>query len=91
MAGLKWSSWEGGTRIPYLVRLPGVIEPDSVSDHRLANFDFMLTLADLIGVEMPAEKDGISFLPTLLGQSQPQHDFIVYASGQGLALVTADG
>jgi len=91
MAGLKWSSWEGGTRIPYLVRLPGVIEPDSVSDHMLANYDFMSTLADLIGVEMPAEKDGISFLPTLLGQSQPQHDFIVYASGQGPALVTADG
>ena len=55
------------------------------------NFDFMPTLADLIGVEMPAEKNGISFLPTLLGQSQPQHDFIVYASGPGPALVTADG
>jgi len=51
----------------------------------------MPTLADLIGVEMPAGKDGISFLPTLLGQSQPQHDFIVYASGPGPALVTADG
>jgi len=91
MAGLKWSSWEGGTRIPYLVRFPGVIEPDSVSDHMLANFDFMPTLADLIGVEMPAGKDGISFLPTLLGKSQQQHDFIVYASGQGPALVTVDG
>jgi len=39
---------------------------------------------------MSAGKEGISFLPTLLGKSQ-QHDFIVYASGQGPALVTVDG
>ena len=41
-------------------------------------------------MEMSAGKEGISFLPTLLGKSQ-QHDFIVYASGQGPALVTVDG
>ncbi|HIA66670.1 TPA: sulfatase, partial [Candidatus Poribacteria bacterium] len=91
MAGLKWSNWEGGTRIPYLVRFPGTIEPESLSDHMLANFDFMPTLADLIGANTPAGKDGISFLPTLLGEPQEQHEFIVYASGQGPALVTAGG
>ena len=93
MAGLKFSSWEGGTRIPYMVRYPEKIEPNSVSDHMLANYDFMPTLADLIGVDMPIAKDGVSFLPTLLnqGSEQQNHGWIVYASRLGPALVTADG
>ena len=93
MAGLKFSSWEGGTRIPYIVRLPGKVEPESVSDHMLSNYDFMTTLADLIGVDVPQAKDGISFLPTLLERHEDQqtHEWIVYASRLGPALVTADG
>ena len=92
MAGLKWSSWEGGTRIPYLVRWPTKIDPGSLSDHILANYDLMPTLAELIGAELPHEKDGLSFLPTLLGRSDVQqtHPFIIYASWQGPALVTQD-
>jgi len=91
MAGLKWSNWEGGTRIPYLVRFPGTIEPESLSDHMLANFDFMPTLANLIGANTPAGKNGISFLPMLLSEPQEQHEFIVYTSRQGPALVTVGG
>ncbi len=93
MAGLKFSSWEGGTRIPYIVRFPDNVTPDSVSDHMLSNYDFMTTLADLIGIEVPQAKDGVSFLPTLLEQHEDQetHEWIVYASRLGPALVTADG
>ena len=93
MAGLKFSSWEGGTRIPYIVRFPDNVAPNSVSDHMLANYDFMTTLTDLIGVDVPQAKDGISFLPTLLEQHEDQeiHEWIVYASRLGPALVTADG
>ena len=93
MAGLKFSSWEGGTRVPYIVRYPGQIQPDSVSDHMLANYDFMPTLAELIGVDMSETKDGVSFLPTLMEQQERQqnHDWIVYASRLGPALVTSDG
>ena len=93
MAGLKWSSWEGGTRIPYLVRWPGMIEPGRVSDHMLTNYDFMPTLAELLAMALPQGRDGISFLPTLLGrhEDQQRHPFVVYASGLGPALVTDDG
>ena len=93
MGGLKFSSWEGGTRIPYIVRCPGMIAPDSVSNHILANYDLMPTLADFIGVELPEAKDGISFLPTLLEQpdAQQTHEWVVYASRLGPALVTSDG
>ncbi len=93
MGGLKFSSWEGGTRIPYIIRLPRMIKPDSVSNHMLANYDLMPTLADIIGVEVPQAKDGVSFLPTLMEQDEEQqcHDWIVYASRLGPALVTSDG
>ena len=93
MGGLKFSSWEGGTRIPYIVRFPGTIAPDSVSNHILANYDLMPTFADLMGVELPQGKDGVSFLPTLLERPEVQetHEWIIYASRLGPALVTSDG
>ena len=93
MGGLKFSSWEGGTRIPYIVRWPGSITPESVSDHILMNYDLMPTLADFIGTEMPQDKDGVSFLPTLLERHEDQqhHEWVIYASRLGPALVTADG
>ena len=52
----------------------------------------MPTLAELLGAELPSGKDGLSFLPTLLGQTDKQepHPFIIYASWLGPALVTAD-
>ena len=93
MGGLKWSSWEGGTRIPYLVRWPGMSAPDRVSNHILTNYDVMPTLADLMGVELPQGKDGVSFLPTLQERHEDQQsrEWIVYASWLGPALVTEDG
>ena len=93
MGGLKFSSWEGGTRIPYIVRLPGRITPDTVSNHMLANYDLMPTLADFIGVELPQSKNGVSYLPTLLEQPdiQQRREWVVYASRLGPALVTPDG
>lgn len=93
MGGLKFSSWEGGTRIPYIVSYPGKIDQDCVSDHMIANYDLLPTLADLIGTDIPGNKDGMSFLPTLLNQSdeEQQRECVVYASRLGPALVTTDG
>ena len=93
MAGLKFSSWEGGTRLPFIVRYPGIASSNSESNHRLANYDLLPTLADLLDVELPEDKDGISLLPTLQEQPEIQqsHDYIVYASRLGPALVTSDG
>ncbi len=60
---------------------------------RLANYDVMPTLADLIGMELPQAKDGVSFLPTLLEQPdvQQHREWVVYASRLGPALITTDG
>lgn len=93
LSGLKFTNWEGGVRLPFLVRWPGTVPAGRISDHLLANYDFLPTLADLTGQSLPNGKDGISFLAELRGQGdrQRRHDHLVFASPLGPALVTDDG
>ena len=82
--GYKRDLYEGGIRMPTLARWPGKIEPGSSSDHVSAFWDLMPTLAELAGVEAPSN-DGISFLPTLLQEDQPNHESLYWEfhSAQG--------
>jgi len=92
LAGLKRSSWEGGTRIPFVARWPGRIAEGCVSDRMIANYDLLPTVADLVGGPTPEGKDGISFAPELLGDAgRPAHEYVVTAANIGPALVTDDG
>jgi len=67
--GHKADAFEGGHRVPFLVRWPGKVKPGSGSDQLVGQFDFMATFADLLGKELPptAGEDSVSFLPALLG------------------------
>lgn len=83
LRGLKRQCYEGGIRIPFIAYWPGTIEAGTVSDHQLAFYDVMPTLCDLIGVDYaqsydPSGTDGISFLPTLVGGEQPEHDHLYW-------------
>ncbi len=91
MAGKKFSNWEGGIRVPYLVRWPGKVSPGRVSDHMLANYDFMATLAEMISGQCPEGKDALSFCPELLGRDQQPHEYVIFASRLGPALITPQG
>ncbi len=66
--GGKGNLYEGGLRIPFLARWPGKIQPGQVSDLITYQPDIMPTLAELTGAEAPDDLDGISILPTLLGE-----------------------
>lgn len=72
----KGSLYEGGLKVPYYVRWPGVVKPGSVTDHLCYYPDLMPTLAAIAKTESPPT-DGLSFLPTLRGNSgagdQAQH------------------
>jgi arylsulfatase A-like enzyme len=86
LTGMKRDLTEGGVREPFLVRWPGKIKPGTVSEHVSGFQDFLPTAADLAGVKVTAECDGISFLPTLLGNNaqQKQHPYLCwYFSEQG--------
>jgi arylsulfatase A-like enzyme len=79
LRGWKRSLYEGGIRVPMLVRWPDVISPGSISDHAWAFWDVLPTLADLAGVEAPANIDGQSIVPTLLGQTQQDHEYLYWS------------
>jgi len=78
LRGRKGSYYEGGFRVPGLVRWPGKIAPGSVSDRVTGFEDWLPTLLDLIGdpERKPAGIDGISFAPTLRGEKQPPRPFL---------------
>lgn len=72
LRGLKGSVYEGGICVPFIARWPGKIEPGSETDHVSAFWDFLPTACEIIGVEPPADIDGISYLPTLLSKKNEQ-------------------
>ena len=77
--GLKGSVWEGGVHVPFIARWTGRIKPGSESDHVAAFWDFLPTCAELLGEKPPQGIDGISLLPTLLGQSgQKKHEYLYW-------------
>jgi arylsulfatase A-like enzyme len=97
LAGLKWCAFQGGVNCPMIVRWPGRIAAGTRTSLLATHYDFMPTLADITGVAPPPHKDGLSFLPTLLGQpSSPAgtHDWIFIKSGGPMgrsALITRKG
>jgi arylsulfatase A-like enzyme len=91
MAGVKRSNWEGGVRVPLIARWPGKIKAGTTSNALVANYDFMATMADLVDFEIPEFKDGVSYLPELLGETGQQHDYVVYSSFMGPAIVSKEG
>ena len=91
LRGLKRQTYEGGIRIPFIVRWPGHVRAGSRSDAQIAFWDIMPTFCDIIGVRDYATRyanpqkerdyfDGISFLPTLRGKSKKQavHDHLYW-------------
>lgn len=72
LRGLKGSVYEGGIRVPFLVRWPGRVAPGTVTDEVSAFWDVLPTLADVTGAAPPSEIDGRSLLPTLLGRPEAQ-------------------
>ena len=63
--------------MPFIAWWPGTIQAGSVADHPSAFWDFLPTACELAGVE-PAETDGISYLPTLLGRPQKRHELLYW-------------
>jgi len=84
LRGIKRDQYEGGIRVPMIVRWPGEIKPGTVNDQPWAFWDFLPTAAEIAGVKVPEKIDGISLLPTLLGRPQTnRHDFLYWEFHEG--------
>ena len=70
MRGSKADIWDGGHRIPFIVRWPGKVTPDSSSDQLICLTDFFATFSELTGKPLPTDsaEDSVSILPALLGK-----------------------
>ena len=79
LRGIKRDLYEGGIRVPMIAWFPEKIKAGNVTNHISAFWDVMPTFAELTGAKAGSNIDGISFLPTLLGDSvQKQHDYLYW-------------
>ncbi|MEZ5039178.1 MAG: arylsulfatase [Saprospiraceae bacterium] len=78
LTGYKRDLYEGGIRVPTLAYWPGKIAAGSKSEHASAFWDFFPTACELAGLEVDDDIDGISYLPTLLGKEQKEHDYLYW-------------
>jgi arylsulfatase A-like enzyme len=82
--GIKRDVWEGGIRMPTLVRWPGGIPAARVSTHPSQFHDWMNTFAELAGISSPFRSDGVSLVPDLTGVGSQKEGVVYveyYASG----------
>lgn len=68
----KTHMYEGGLRVPAVVRWPGRIRPGNHTPRIALSMDLFATACEAAGAKPPSGIDGESFLPTLLGQAQPE-------------------
>ena len=79
LRGGKRDLFEGGIRVPMIARWPGSIKAGSTSEHVSAFWDYLPTVCELARTTCHSETDGISFLPTLLGnEDQKSHEFLYW-------------
>ncbi|CAN5877781.1 arylsulfatase [soil metagenome] len=85
LRGYKADAWEGGHRVPFIVRWPGTVKPGSVCQQLVYQADFLRTFADVFGVKLPdnAGEDSFSLLPLLKGEDKTIRENAVSASSGG--------
>ncbi len=92
----KGTAWEGGTRVPCVMRWPGKLAADTSSHAMLMTIDLLPTFAKLIGAELPKHKiDGLDVWPLITGAAGAKnpHDayWSYYAQNELQAVFSGDG
>ncbi|MEX2567877.1 MAG: arylsulfatase [Cyclobacteriaceae bacterium] len=84
--GYKSDVWEGGHRVPFIVRWPGKVKPGSSSSQLIHQADLMATIAEVIGANLPdnAGEDSFSLLPLLNGENMAVRQNAISTSISGL-------
>jgi arylsulfatase A-like enzyme len=84
--GHKADIFDGGHRVPFIVRWPGVVQPGTTSAQLVSLVDFMATCADVVGAKLPddAAEDSVSLLPVLRREAdRPLREALVHHSISG--------
>jgi arylsulfatase A-like enzyme len=96
LRGMKGDAWEGGHRMPFIVRWPGRVKAGTVSDQTICFTDLLATFAEICGAKLPSAvgPDSFSFLPVLEGRQpkdQPIRAPIVMRAGSSQAMMIRSG
>ncbi|MCW1916927.1 arylsulfatase [Luteolibacter sp. GHJ8] len=87
LRGTKADIFEGGHRVPFLVRWPGIVKPGSTSPATICLNDLFATAADVAGkltaIPADAAEDSFSLLPLLKGEGTYTRSFTIHHSSQG--------
>jgi len=83
LRGIKRDLYEGGIRVPMIVRWPGHIKAGKTSDQVWAHWDFLPTAAEIAGAKVPDGIDGISMLPAITGKKQRNHEYLYWEFHEG--------
>jgi arylsulfatase A-like enzyme len=86
----KGTSWEGGQRVPCIMRWPGIIPQGEICSQLASSIDILPTLAAITGSPLPVNKiDGVSILPLMLGDYSvtPRKEFYYYYEQNSLEAV----
>jgi arylsulfatase A-like enzyme len=78
--GMKRDQWEAGHRVPWIIRWPGKIQPNSTCSQLTSLTDIMATLAQIVGAKLPegSAQDSFNMLPAWLGQhNQPIRPYLL--------------
>ena len=86
LRGYKSDAWEGGHRVPFIVRWPGKVGAGTRCDQLVHQTDLMATFAAVLGTTLPADagEDSVNLLPLLEGGDTPVRDTAVSHSMHGL-------
>ena len=77
--GYKRDLYEGGIRVPTIISWNGKVAAGTENNFAFAFWDYLPTFADIINVDIPTESDGISILPTLVGEEgQKDRDYFYF-------------
>ena len=80
LRGVKRDAWEGGHRVPLIVRWPGVVKPDQRCDELVCLTDWLATFADISGLKLPDDsgEDSVSIMPLLKGSTEPVRKSMIH-------------
>lgn len=89
LRGYKADAWEGGHRVPFIVRWPNIVKPGSQNRELVHQADLMATFAEIFEKRLPANvgEDSFSLLPLFRGKDDPVRENAVSASIRGVPAV----
>jgi arylsulfatase A-like enzyme len=79
----KQSHYDGGLRVPFVLRWPGQVKPGSVSDYAGLNFDVFPTFLELAGLKPSPELDAVSLVRLLEGRAMPANRELYFVRREG--------